>query len=1014
MKRFFITVISILLFCIQSHGQAAVVKDFQSVCDSLSILLKERTGVEEELKLRGIKKRGSSIDFFFTNSLSDFPWYEGQPQWFRNKLWELFPAKYRSWKPGMIYAGKTTLENFVVPGLNFSGNPRKGISRIDNPDRNGAIVRRCDEDVFEKGLSGKHIALWQSHGMYYEQKLDRWEWQRPCLFTTVEDMFTQSFVLEFLVPMIENAGGYVFLPRERDFRKEEIIVDNDYVHQDARGRGSCEISGKWTNAPEGFADVKEIYESGENPFEKGTFLKTQSTDNQCNSPHIIYRPFIPARGEYAVYVSYKSLPESTPNARYTVCHMGGSTSFCVNQRMGGGMWIYLGTFEFEQGEQGYVKVDASTPENGRFRSGEAVTSDAVKFGGGMGNISRGGQISGMPRNAEAARYYLQWSGVDKSIYSQNKESNDYRDDFMCRGDWVEWLTRGSRTNPSKQGKNIPIDLSLGFHSDAGATPNDSIIGTLAIHTLYSEGRKVLPDGESRMTSRELADLVQSQLIHDLHAGLSPEWTRRQLRDRQYRESRTPSCPAMLLELLSHQNFADMKYGLDPAFRFTASRAVYKGILKYLSYRHGCQYAVQPLGVKELSANPSADGTMVRLRWKERVDTLEKTAAAEGFILYTRLDDGAFDSGKKITMFKKESGYYSVELPIEKGHLYSFSLQAFNDGGKSFRSETVCAGVPENNSGCDSLGRSKVLIVNNFDRLSCPAFIQTDTYAGFDDRTDRGVPYKRDIAYVGDMFHFNRQDSWVDDDDPGFGASYSDYAGNEVAGNTFDFASIHARALMAGGFPVSSCNREALENHPEISDGCLAMDIICGKQVTFNRNGREGGDRYSVFPEKFRDAICEFTKTGGNLIVSGAYIATDVWSRIFPTGTDSLARSQTAEFVKNTFGYKLIRAHASRTASVKRVPVNGKLPQASSTISYSNYPNPYLYSVESSDGLHPVNGAATFLRYADTNISAGILYQGDGYRSVAIGFPLETIWDEKNLSSIIDTALNYILYDTEGI
>ncbi|MCI7515455.1 MAG: hypothetical protein MSA53_07855, partial [Bacteroidales bacterium] len=107
-------------------------------------------------------------------------------------------------------------------------------------------------------------------------------------------------------------------------------------------------------------------------------------------------------------------------------------------------------------------------------------------------------------------------------------------------------------------------------------------------------------------------------------------------------------------------------------------------------------------------------------------------------------------------------------------------------------------------------------------------------------------------------------------------------------------------------------------------------------------------------------------------------------------------------------------HASRTASVKRVPVNGKLPQASSTISYSNYPNPYLYSVESSDGLHPVNGAATFLRYADTNISAGILYQGDGYRSVSIGFPLETIWDEKSLTGIIDTALNYILYDTEGI
>ena len=43
-------------------------------------------------------------------------------------------------------------------------------------------------------------------------------------------------------------------------------------------------------------------------------------------------------------------------------------------------------------------------------------------------------------------------------------------------------------NPSKKpGKGIPVDLSLGFHSDAGITPNDSIVGTLAIYTLRSEG-----------------------------------------------------------------------------------------------------------------------------------------------------------------------------------------------------------------------------------------------------------------------------------------------------------------------------------------------------------------------------------------------------------------------------------------------------------------------------------------------------------------------------------------------
>ena len=56
---------------------------------------------------------------------------------------------------------------------------------------------------------------------------------------------------------------------------------------------------------------------------------------------------------------------------------------------------------------------------------------------------------------------------------------------------------------------------------------------------------------------------------------------------------------MLLELLSHQNFEDMKYGMDPAFRFDVSRAIYKGKLKYLSSRYGNDYAVQPLPVEDM-------------------------------------------------------------------------------------------------------------------------------------------------------------------------------------------------------------------------------------------------------------------------------------------------------------------------------------------------------------------------------------------------------------------------------
>ena len=57
-------------------------------------------------------------------------------------------------------------------------------------------------------------------------------------------------------------------------------------------------------------------------------------------------------------------------------------------------------------------------------------------------------------------------------------------------------------------------------------------------------------------------------------------------DRQYSEAWRPNVPVMLLELLSHQNLADMRFGLDPRFRFDVSRAIYKGMLRFQAFREG--------------------------------------------------------------------------------------------------------------------------------------------------------------------------------------------------------------------------------------------------------------------------------------------------------------------------------------------------------------------------------------------------------------------------------------------
>ena len=117
-----------------------------------------------------------------------------------------------------------------------------------NPKSIEPIVRNNSKPfVPSKGLNGRHIALWNSHGWYYENSLHRWEWQRARNFQVVEDIYPTSYVLQYLVPMLENAGANTFLPRERDVNTNEVIVDND---NEASGYSE---NGNWGNGGTGFA-----------------------------------------------------------------------------------------------------------------------------------------------------------------------------------------------------------------------------------------------------------------------------------------------------------------------------------------------------------------------------------------------------------------------------------------------------------------------------------------------------------------------------------------------------------------------------------------------------------------------------------------------------------------------------------------------------------------------------------------------------------------------------------------
>ncbi len=122
---------------------------------------------------------------------------------------------------------------------------------------------------------------------------------------------------------------------------------------------------------------------------------------------------------------------------------------------------------------------------------------------------------------------------------------------------------------------------------------------------------------------------------------------------------------MLLELLSHQNFADMRYGSDPRFKFLVSRAVYKGILRYVASQYGTSYVVQPLPVEGLSTEfLEGDGCASR---GGVADSLEATTAApDGYVVYTRIDDGGFDNGR----YTEEEWFTTRQEP---GRIYSYRV-----------------------------------------------------------------------------------------------------------------------------------------------------------------------------------------------------------------------------------------------------------------------------------------------------------------------------------------------------
>ena len=901
-----------------------------------------------------ISRNGRRLDIYLNQNFSY--------QLFRPELVDSIYASLRQSLPQdirryslEIHTGGKTIER-LIPNWARNTISQKNLWNETSYDGKPWVQNESRIYTPAKGLANIHMMVTPSHGLYYDNEDSLWEWQRPPLYCTREDLLTQSFAYPYLIPMLENAGAIVYTARERDWQTNGVIVSS--------GDDNYREDGPWTGHTAGGYSADSI-----RILPDSLQVKTRSAQ-AGNGPGInmstaFWIPDIPQDGDYAVYVTYQTDSTSIDDARYIVFHTGGSTTFHVNQQMGGGTWVYLGTFHFRQGQspQGMVSLDNSSQMHG------TVNADAVRFGGGTAVEEREGLKLTAPRYNMGARYYTRFAGAPDSVFSKYDGDDDYREDIWTRPYMSNWVSGGSIFNKANPGLGVPLELYFALHTDAGYTYGDTLYGSLGICTTdFNKG--LLGEGHSRDISRDLTDMVLSGLRRDLPPAIGREWIYRGIWDKNYCESREPQILSMLLELLSHQNFSDVALALNPNFRFTASRSIYKSLLRYVSFMHDRSYVVQPLPVDHFCIKN--DNGQLSLSWQAVTDSLEPTAVPGGYIVYTANDDNGFDDGT----FTRENTYSFTPLP---DRMYRFKVTAVNEGGESMPSETLAAYLSSESKGT-------VLIVNGFQRLSGPESIRTDSTQGFDILSDPGVQYMRSPILGGAQQIF-AIDSIDSEEEMSLGIGDETLNGTLLAGNTFDYPVIHGRSISEAGWSFVSCSREAVQDGKVNLTDYRVVDLILGLQKHTAQDTICNKD-YSTFPSAMQNAISDYLKKGGRLLCSGSYV-----------GADMISDLKDEAFASQVLHYRWEGPLPSRTDTrIKGMRSKADIRRTANTDGYG---------VTKPDVISPVGLASTLFTYTDSRLTAGVGYKDRTCATLILGFPFESVIQDKERDRIMKSALKYL-------
>lgn len=674
-------------------------------------------------------------------------------------------------------------------------DPEVQTDGLVEPKRSDILARqRVDTPAAQPtgALTGVVVYLAAGHG--WTDSSSGWYLQRGETWDMIED-YGNLDQLNDLVQYAYNAGATVVPLRPVGHQPHEVILDND-------DPGVQFLGTTWNDG-----DSPKYYENGVTT--SGTVYRwTQAATTE--SAVARYTPTIPQPGFYPVY-SFVVASGNRTRQTYRIVHSGGTSEITVDHRDVGNGWVWLGTYYFDAGTGQYVEITNFSDAGG------AVIADAIRFGGGIGDVARYGAPSGYPRDAEAQCYWAEHTlgdeavGFDNSIWDLSGYS-DLSDNVGAGARWAREMNRvpdgGVQVD---RWKRIYLELHTNA-TDQQSRGQMCLITTLG-QTTYQTS-----------FANTLSDEIDADLLL-MDGAFEHEWF-----DRYYptytsaygaiaTSNNSNEFDATIVELAFHDNWQDAELLRNPEVRAAMSRACIHGIIRFLASLPDSE--VPLVFPPDTPRNPRAammsDGR-VQLAWDPPVADGAHGDAATSYVVYQSPNGYGFANPVHAT------GTNAVLADdLAPGELRYFKVVARNAGGESPGTDVLA--VRRSTSG----SANRTLVVAGFDRVDhylspWQTLTQPAGYAG--------TTFQRAIA-------------------------------RDV--NSFDYVVQHAEALATINVGFDSCSNEAAR---------LALVSLPNYDRVIWMLGNESV-RDATFDTIEQARVSTYLGDGGALFVSGSELAYDL-------------------------------------------------------------------------------------------------------------------------------------------